>query len=162
MSFEFVGKKFDVVLSYVKELEEFSDDTCLVSIQVKSEGRDAAILTGKIKLDALNHRQEFFSLGLGNSGVFYDKQLKIRTKADHVPGLVGETIKQLICNEIFYKWTSSDSDGLSKGANIMYKRLSSEKDVIVGKIFVRSRPNWLLRTLNLVEDANYYYTVSKR
>lgn len=158
-SFDFSGKIFDVVLTYVKKPEELEENECFINIQVQSEGQDKAILIGKIKLDNHDGKHEFFSLGLGNAGVYHKSWSQVEKKEDHVSGLVGETIKQLLLSETFHRWISSTS--LSIGAVSMYEHLKETGEVTVEKTFTSQRPSWFLRVLNLAEDSLFQYVVSK-
>ncbi len=157
-SFDFSGKIFNVVLTYVKKTEELDENECFINIQVQTEEQDVAILSGKVKLDGFSNKHEFFSLGLGNTGIKHKSWSQVEKKSNHTPGLVGETIKQLLLSKVFHRWVSSTS--LSTGAVAMYERLKSTDEVSVEKTFTNQRPNWFSRTFGLAKDSLFFYTVT--
>ncbi len=163
LSFTFVGKKFDVVLTHsTKMSDELNEDIRLITISVQSDGERVAILSGLLILDIFKGRHSFSSLGLTNIGFIMNGWEKVGNKPNHISRLVEEVIKQLSINKVFENWDSDLSTALSDGAITMYERLGEDKRLMVEKHFIEKRPSWLVRTFGLKRDARFFYRVSKR
>lgn len=132
LSFELQGKQFDVVIQLLPnlsiDLEHANARDFEIKVILKNGNVEEGILGGIIKPSSNKSSYEIKNMYSINNGVDITNSNPVK-KVGYTPGLIAETIRQLILQDVVTRWFSATA--LTKGGKSIYEKLSTDPNLVV-------------------------------